>query len=76
MALAPLGRGVDLQQAVTDIGQAVEGLHTAAELDTLAAQHGVEMPITHQVKRVLFDGEPAASAVDNLLARDAKPESQ
>jgi glycerol-3-phosphate dehydrogenase (NAD(P)+) len=71
-----LGRGVDLQQAVTDIGQAVEGLHTAAELDALAAQHGVEMPITHEVKRVLFDGEPAASAVDNLLARDAKPESR
>jgi glycerol-3-phosphate dehydrogenase len=33
------------------------------------------MPITHQVKRVLFDGEPPASAVDNLLARDSKPES-
>ena len=56
-----------------DIGQAVEGLHTAGELDAVARRHGVEMPITHQVKRVLFDNEPAASAVDALLAREAKP---
>ncbi|MGD8842876.1 MAG: NAD(P)H-dependent glycerol-3-phosphate dehydrogenase, partial [Gammaproteobacteria bacterium] len=70
-----LGRGVALQQAVADIGQAIEGLHTAGELDALAERYAVEMPITHQVKRVLFDGEPPASAVDNLLARDSKPES-
>jgi len=24
---------------------------------------------------VLFDGEPAVTAVDNLLARDSKPET-
>ena len=70
-----LGRGVALDKAVKDIGQAVEGLHTARELDAVAQRHGVDMPITHQVKRVLFDNEPAASAVDTLLARDAKPEA-
>jgi len=69
-----LGRGVPLDKAVADIGQAIEGLHTAKELDALARQCDVEMPITGQVKRILFDGEPAATAVDNLLARDAKPE--
>jgi glycerol-3-phosphate dehydrogenase (NAD(P)+) len=70
-----LGRGVALDKAVKDIGQAVEGLHTAGELDAVARRHGVDMPITHQVKRVLFDNEPAASAVDALLAREAKPEA-
>jgi len=70
-----LGRGVALDKAVEEIGQAVEGLHTAGELDAVARQHGVDMPITHQVKRVLFDNEPAASAVDALLAREAKPEA-
>jgi glycerol-3-phosphate dehydrogenase (NAD(P)+) len=70
-----LGRGVALDKAVKDIGQAVEGLHTARELDTMAERLGVDMPITHQVKRVLFDNEPAASAVDALLAREAKPEA-
>lgn len=70
-----LGRGVELEQAVKDIGQAVEGLHTAKELDALAGQYEIEMPITRQVKRVLFDNEPAAAAVDVLLAREAKAES-
>lgn len=70
-----LGRGTALDQAVADIGQAIEGLHTAKELDALATQHDVEMPITGQVKRVLFDGEPAVTAVENLLTRDPKPET-
>jgi len=70
-----LGRGVEREKAVAEIGQAIEGLHTAKELDALADRCGVEMPITRQVKRVLFDGEPPASAVDALLARDAKPEA-
>ena len=70
-----IGRGAPLEQAVADIGQAIEGLHTAKELDALAARYAVDMPITGQVKRVLFDGEPAATAVDNLLARESKPET-
>jgi glycerol-3-phosphate dehydrogenase (NAD(P)+) len=69
-----LGRAVPLDQAVADIGQAIEGLHTARELDALAKQCGVEMPITCQVKHVLFDGEPAATAVENLLTREPKAE--
>ena len=70
-----LGRGIPLDKAVADIGQAIEGLHTARELNALATQNDVEMPITGQVKRILFDGEPAATAVENLLTRDPKPEA-
>ncbi len=69
-----LGRGEALEQAVAAIGQAVEGLHTAKELAALAEFHQVDMPITGQVKRVLFDQEPPASAVENLLTREPKPE--
>ncbi len=70
-----LGRGKALEQAVADIGQAIEGLHTAKELAALAETHRVEMPITGQVKRVLFDHEPPVSAVENLLTREPKPET-
>ena len=70
-----LGRGIALDQAVADIGQAVEGLHTAKEVDELARSHQVDMPITQQVKRVLYDGEEAAAAVDALLAREPKAEN-
>jgi glycerol-3-phosphate dehydrogenase (NAD(P)+) len=40
----------------------------------LAIAHGVEMPITEQVCRVLFEQVPAESAVAALLAREPKPE--
>ena len=70
-----VGRGVALDQAVAEIGQAVEGLHTAKEVDELARSHQVDMPITQQVKRVLYDGEEAAAAVDALLAREPKAEN-
>ncbi len=70
-----LGRGVPLAKAVEQIGQAVEGLHTAKELDMLAKASQVDMPITEQVKRVLYDGEEPAAAVEALLSRDPKPEN-
>jgi glycerol-3-phosphate dehydrogenase (NAD(P)+) len=69
-----LGRGVPLAEAVEQIGQAVEGLHTAKELDRLAILNEVDMPITEQVKRVLYDDEAPAAAVEALLSRDPKPE--
>jgi glycerol-3-phosphate dehydrogenase (NAD(P)+) len=69
-----LGRGVPLAAAVERIGQAVEGLHTAGELDRLARLNDVDMPITEQVKRVLYDDEAPAAAVEALLSRDPKPE--
>jgi len=70
-----IGRGTPLEQAVADIGQAIEGLHTARELATLADTQQVDMPITQQVKRVLYDGESASAAVDALLAREPKAEA-
>lgn len=69
-----LGKGIPLQQAVDDIGQAVEGLHTARELDDLAHKSGVDLPITHQVKKILFDNVNVTNAVVDLLMRDAKNE--
>jgi glycerol-3-phosphate dehydrogenase (NAD(P)+) len=70
-----IGRGVPLEKAVEDIGQAVEGLHTAKEIALLAEQLGVEMPIVDHVKAVLYDGMDPHTAVNELLAREPKPET-
>jgi len=70
-----LGRGMELDEAVTEIGQAIEGLHTARELAALADSRQVDMPITQQVKHVLFDGGDAATAVDTLFTRELKAEN-
>jgi glycerol-3-phosphate dehydrogenase (NAD(P)+) len=70
-----LGHGVPLEKAVKDIGQAVEGLHTAKEIAQIATQLDVDMPIVQHVKGVLYDGMDASSAVDALLAREPKAEN-
>jgi glycerol-3-phosphate dehydrogenase (NAD(P)+) len=63
-----------LEEALRRIGQVVEGVRTAREVMTLAAQHGVEMPISAQVQRVLYEGVAPREAVQTLLHRGQKPE--
>jgi glycerol-3-phosphate dehydrogenase (NAD(P)+) len=69
-----LAEGRSLEEAVTAIGQVVEGVRTAREIDSLAREHGIEMPITEQVSR-LVNGECVPhEAVQALLAREPKQE--
>ncbi len=69
-----LGQGKSLEEAVASIGQAVEGVKSAPEVYQLAQELGVEMPITEQVYRVLYQGVHAQQAVEALLNREQKPE--
>jgi glycerol-3-phosphate dehydrogenase (NAD(P)+) len=51
-----------------------EGVETTRAAQKLARIHGVDMPITKEVYRVLFDGKNPRTAVDDLMLRDPKPE--
>ncbi|MDD2737321.1 MAG: NAD(P)-dependent glycerol-3-phosphate dehydrogenase [Methylomonas lenta] len=70
-----LGQGKTLEQAAQEIDQSVEGVYAAREAYLLAKKHQVEMPITEQIYQVLFNNLPPKQAVQNLLARDQKPEN-
>jgi len=70
-----LGQGCSLDEAISAIGQAVEGVKSAPEVHHLAQQLEVEMPITEQVYRVLYEGETAHDAVTALLQREQKAET-
>lgn len=69
-----LGRGDSMEQAQQEIGQVTEGVRTAAALQHLAAAYDVELPITDQVYRVLYQGLPADEAVRALLTRRPRAE--
>lgn len=69
-----LGQGKNRGEAIAAIGQEVEGISAAKETYRLAKKYGVDMPITEQTYRVLYDGLAPLSAVQNLLQRDQKPE--
>ncbi|OQK15405.1 glycerol-3-phosphate dehydrogenase [Methyloprofundus sedimenti] len=71
-----LGQGKDREQAIQEIGQEVEGISAAKETYMLAKKYGVDMPITEQTYRVLYEGLAPLSAVQNLLQRDQKSETQ
>jgi len=74
MGLA-LARGRTLAQANREIGQAIEGVRTAAVVCDLAHRHGVEMPISIQVQRVIAGAISPTQAVQDLLRRERKEEN-
>ncbi|MEN8167905.1 MAG: NAD(P)H-dependent glycerol-3-phosphate dehydrogenase, partial [Pseudomonadota bacterium] len=74
MGLA-LAKGLTIEEARQQIGQEVEGVHTANEVYQLSRKQAVEMPISEQVYHVLYEGLDPKEAVHNLLERQQKAES-
>ena len=70
-----LAQGKTLEQARKEIGQAVEGINTAKEVVNLARQYNVEVPISEQVYRVLYENCPIDEAVHALLRRKSTQET-
>ena len=69
-----VGQGQNITQALQAIGQEAEGVNTARELHRKSDELKVEMPISEQVYRVLFDGLDPAQAVTALLSREPRAE--
>lgn len=69
-----LGKGRTLQVTLAEIGQVAEGVATAREVRQLAQRMHVDMPITEQVYRVLFENLSPQAAVEALLKREARSE--
>lgn len=71
-----LGRGRRLDEVLGSLGHVAEGVRAARSVRELARRHGVEMPITEVVCKVLFDSLAPADALRILLGREGKAESQ
>jgi glycerol-3-phosphate dehydrogenase (NAD(P)+) len=69
-----LARGQQLDAILKELGHVAEGVTTAREVVALARELNVDMPITRAVCQMLFEGLPAAQAVDALLNREIKAE--
>ncbi len=64
-----MAQGKNRKAAEEEIGQVVEGVHTANQVMHLAKQFNVEMPICEQVWRILNDEITPADAANKLLSR-------
>jgi glycerol-3-phosphate dehydrogenase (NAD(P)+) len=70
-----LGRGVDLQRALADLGHVAEGVWSAPATVARAREVGVDMPITEAVCAVLDGRLSPEAALERLLAREPRNES-
>jgi glycerol-3-phosphate dehydrogenase (NAD(P)+) len=73
-----LGEMIALGKTVEDFynetHMVAEGATAALTIDELGRRHGVDMPITHVVRGVLYEGASIADALGYLLGREATDE--
>lgn len=64
-----IGRGKPVEEALEEVRMVVEGVRTTRAARRLSRDLNVEMPITDQTYRVLFEGLSPGIAVKNLMTR-------
>ncbi len=69
-----LGQGKKLAEILSGMRMVAEGVKTTESAYRLAQRIGVEMPITEQVYRVLYEDKSPRQAVLDLMTRDLKAE--
>jgi len=74
MGLA-LAAGKTVEEAQEEIQQVVEGVLAAEAVHEVAGEMGIEMPICHQVYRILYEGASPREAVTTLMRRELKSET-
>jgi glycerol-3-phosphate dehydrogenase (NAD(P)+) len=69
-----LGKGRKLAQILAERRTVAEGVNTARAAIALGEQVGVELPISREVERVLFEGKTPHQAIADLMERTLKAE--
>lgn len=73
MGLA-LASGKTIEEAQEEIQQVVEGVLAAEAVKEVAEELDIEMPICHQVYRILYEGVSPREAVGELMGREITSE--
>ena len=71
-----LAEGKTLAQVEAEMSMVAEGVKNSTTLAELAHSRKVEMPITQMMVEVLHEGRSPRSAVEALMSRDLKSESE
>ncbi|HLV61453.1 MAG TPA: NAD(P)H-dependent glycerol-3-phosphate dehydrogenase [Fredinandcohnia sp.] len=69
-----LGKGRKLPEILASLGHVAEGVKTAHSAWEMAQRLGVEVPITEQVYRILYEDKDPRVAARELMTRTLKPE--
>ncbi len=69
-----LGQGKTLDEILNGMNMVAEGVKTTLSAYQLAEKIGIEVPITEQMYKILYQQKDPRQAVTDLLARDLKAE--
>ena len=69
-----LAAGRRLSDVLESMRMVAEGVRTAQSVYQLSSRLGVEMPISRQTYRILYEGLPPREALHELMTRDLKSE--
>lgn len=71
-----LAQGKTLTEITQSMEMVAEGIKTAEAALSLSEKSGVDMPITHEIYKILFKGLDPQIGVKNLMTRSAKSEDE
>ena len=69
-----LGTGWSLDESLEEVGMIAEGVKATQALFHYSRLHEIDMPITHEIYKVLFEQKNPNEAVSDLMLREKKKE--
>lgn len=69
-----IASGLTLEQALAKMTMVAEGIDTAKSVHQLSIKHDIEMPISREIYKILFEGKNVRLAARDLMSRESKPE--
>jgi glycerol-3-phosphate dehydrogenase (NAD(P)+) len=69
-----IGKGGTLEGWRASTNMVAEGAFACVAVDELGRRKGIELPITRQVRAVLYDNQPLSEGEEALLGREARDE--
>ena len=71
-----LGRGKSLEQIINEMNEVAEGVKTAKVVMELAKEYNVDMPISKEIYKVLYEGNSVNDAFKGLLKHEVGSEKE
>lgn len=70
-----LGKGGNLQDIVANLGMVAEGVPNTKSIYEAAKKTDIRTPLIDAVYQILYEEKPASEALQDLLTRDTRPET-
>ncbi len=69
-----IGKGKTLDEIMSETKMVAEGISTSESAYCLGKKHNVEMPITEEIYKILFENKKPLDAIGDLMVRQSKRE--